>query len=416
MRIVIAPDKFKGSLTSADASTAIEAGLRRALGDDITVDTCPLADGGEGTVQALVQALGGRVGWFDVCGPLPGTTVRAPIGFIEGGKTAVIELAGASGLHHLAPEQRDPTRTTTYGTGELMETAAAFGAKRILLGLGGSATCDGGLGIAQAWGAAIKLMTGKTFTSRDRKLTGGDAGRVTAITRHNPNGTALSYNGGNAFGGGNGGASVPEISDGSLLDRRGVEFVVACDVSNPLLGPDGAAHIFGPQKGATPSQVTELDAGLAKLVERLGLMPVALLPGAGAAGGVGFGMAAFLGAKIVSGAELVFEALRLNERLKGADLCITAEGRFDGQSLQGKAPFAVAKVCKDANVPCVVIAGSLGDDLDAAYENGVTAAVSIIDRPMALADATEQAAALLERAACNIACTFAAGRKTNANA
>ena len=397
MKIVIAPDKLKGSLSSADAAAAIEAGLRRVFGDELEVDACPLADGGEGTVEALVQAMGGRVGWFDVCGPLPGTTVRAPIGFIEGGKTAVIELAGASGLQHLPPEKRDPTRTTTFGTGELMETAASFGAKRILLGLGGSATCDGGLGIAQAWGAAVKLMTGKTFTSRDRKLTGGDTARVTAITRNNSSGGPSS--------------NIPAIGDGSLLDRRGVEFVVACDVGNPLLGPDGAAHIFGPQKGATPAQVAELDAGLTKLVERLGLQPIALLPGAGAAGGVGFGMAAFLGAKIVSGAELVFEAVRLNDRLKNADLCVTAEGRFDGQSLEGKAPFAVAKVCKQANVPCVVLAGSLGDNLEAAYDQGVTAALSIIDRPMALPDATEQAAALLERAAFAVARMFAAGRK-----
>lgn len=400
MRIVIAPDKFKGSLTSAQACDAIAAGLGRAIAD-VEIDTCPMADGGEGTVAAMTAAMGGRVGWFDVCGPLPGTTVRAPIGFIEAGKTAVIELAGASGLHHLTPEQRDPTRTTTFGTGELMDTAAQFGAKRILLGLGGSATCDGGLGIAQAWGAAIKTTTGKTYGPGDRKITGGDAGRVTSVTRA-------------------GGSTSPRagqqptqylgLSDGALLDRRGVEFVVACDVGNPLLGPDGAAHIFGPQKGATPAQVSELDAGLAKMVDRLDLGAVASLPGAGAAGGVGFGMAAFFGAKIVSGAELVFEAVRLGDRLKSADLCITAEGRFDSQSLSGKAPFAVAQACKTAGVPCVVLAGSVGDDLGDAYEKGVTAAISMIDRPMALADAVEHAAALLERAAFNVARTFIAAR------
>ena len=378
MRILLAPDKFKGSLTAAQAVDAMVRGVEAVI-SGATIDCCPLADGGEGTVEAMILATRGTVEYFDVCGPLPGTRVRAPVGFLPDGTTAIIELATASGLLLLPPEQHDPTRTTTFGTGELMKHAVHRGAKRIILGIGGSATCDAGLGIAQAWGAAVRMQNGKTYAATDRKLTGGDLGRVINVGRFGPT------------------ASTRIIQAGPLLDTGGVEFVVACDVGNPLYGPAGAAHVFAPQKGATLEQVEALDRDLHKFADRLELHDIAHAPGAGAAGGVGFAMMAFFGAKMVSGADLIFDAVNLRERVAMADLCLTGEGRFDTQSFAGKTPIAVARLCRDAGVPCVVLAGSLGEGLDDAHTEGVTAAFSIIDRPSTLNDASERAAELLQR-------------------
>ncbi len=386
MRVVIASDKFKGSLTAAEACDAIARGVAAAVPDAV-IDAVPIADGGEGTVDAVIRAAGGRIEHYDVGGPLPGMRVRAPVGFLPDGITAIVELATASGLLLIPPEQRDPTRTTTFGTGELLNYAVTRGARKVILGIGGSATCDAGLGIAQAWGAAVKTINGKVYAPSDRKLTGADVEKVLSISRFQP--TFANYTG----------APSQLQNDGRLLDTRDAEFIVACDVGNPLYGPDGAAHMFAPQKGATPEQVERLDAGLRKLVDRLGLHAHANAPGAGAAGGVGFAMMAFFGAKMVSGADLLIDLIGLKDRIGGADLVITGEGRFDAQSLHGKGPMAVAEVAKAMGKPCLVLAGSLGPGFEASYERGVTAALCINDGAIDLAEAMRRAPELLAHSA-----------------
>jgi glycerate kinase len=383
MKVLIAMDKFKGSLTQTQATAAIEAGIKR-VHPDAEIVRCPLADGGEGTVETIIAAAGGRIEEFEVCGPLPGMKVTAPIGFLPDGVTAIVELASASGMILLTPEQRDPTRTTTFGTGELLKFAAERGAKKIILGIGGSATNDAGLGLAQAWGGAVKMTNGKVYTAQDRKLCGNDLGKVLAVMKFGPTYSGYTY------------AKPGDDEKKALLDTRGVEFVVACDVGNPLFGPDGAAHVFAPQKGATLEQVEQLDADLRKLVERLQLPVTAQAPGAGAAGGAGFALMAFLGAKMVSGAELIIELSKLKEKIAGVDLVITGEGRMDGQTLAGKAPYSVARACLAANVPCIGLAGSIGPGAEGLLNEGMTSYFSIMPSPMALVDAMENAATLLE--------------------
>jgi glycerate kinase len=289
----------------------------RGVDSSIIIDECPMADGGEGTVDALVRATGGKFVTRRVTGPLPEMKVDATFGILGDGESAVIEMAAASGLHLLRPELYDPMRATTRGTGELLLAAAELGVKRIILGIGGSATVDGGVGCAEA---ATALRSGH------------------------------------------------------------VEMIVACDVTNPLYGIDGAARVFGPQKGATPAQVEQLDARLRALADELGAHDLANRPGARAAGGLGFGMMAFVNATLRPGVEIVIEATRLRDRLLGADLCLTGEGRFDKQSLAGKTPVGVARLCKQMGVPCIVIAGAV-DSTNLRDEErtraGVTAAVSL---------------------------------------
>jgi len=383
MRILIAADKFKGSLTQREACDAIAAGIRRVK-PDADIDLCPLADGGEGTVDAIVTATGGKTVSFEVCGPLPGMRVKAPIGLIDSGRTAIVELAAASGLLLLEPDQRDPTRTTTFGTGELLKYAADAGAKKIILGIGGSATCDAGVGIAQAWGGAVKMLNGKVYSPSDRKLSGHDLGRILAITRFQP--SFSNYTGQHK--------ALPGARS-AILDTRGVEFVVACDVGNPLYGPDGAAHVFAPQKGATPEQVERLDADLRKMIDRLQLHEIANAPGAGAAGGAGFGMMAFFGATMVSGAELIMDLTHLRSRIETADLVITGEGKLDAQTLAGKAPAAVARACKKAGKRCIAIGGTIGHGAEGLLSEGVTSYFGIVGGPVTLADAMRDASRLL---------------------
>jgi glycerate 2-kinase len=387
MRILIAADKFKGSLTQQQACEAIAEGIKRVR-SDATIDLCPLADGGEGTVDAVVAATGGWIDHFDVCGPLAGMKRSAPVGFIDEGRTAIVELAAASGLLLLDPQQRDPTRTTTFGTGELLKHAADRGAKKIVLGIGGSATCDAGIGIAQAWGGAVKMINGKVYSPNDRKLCGNDLGQILAVTRYQPSFVNYTYRDRAGQGG-----REP------ILDTRGCEFVVACDVGNPLYGPDGAAHVFAPQKGATPEQVEQLDADMRKMVDRLQLHAVAEAPGAGAAGGAGFGMMAFFGASMVSGAELVMDVTRLAERIAGADLVITGEGKLDAQTLAGKAPAAVARACKAAGKRCIAFAGTIGFGAEQLLDEGLTSYFGIVDRPMPVTEAMANAHPLLVSAA-----------------
>jgi glycerate kinase len=401
MKIVLAPDKFKGCLSARDVCEAMSAGIRE-VDRSVTIDTCPMADGGEGTVEALVAATGGRKVTRRVTGPLPSMKIDAPIGILGDGQTAVIEMASASGLHLLKPNQYDPTRTTTYGTGELLLAAAELGMKRIILGIGGSATVDGGIGAAQAWGARFILKTGQTYSNGDRRLTGGDLKQLLRFDWPMPSsddGRRLlsdvpSY------------ASNPMPQYEPLLDTRGIEFVVACDVGNPLFGRDGAAAIFGPQKGATSEQVKDLDDGLRHLAEKLLRTPLADAPGAGAAGGLGFGMMAFFGAMVRPGAAIVMEATKLRDRLAGADLCLTGEGKLDSQSLAGKTAVSVARLCKELNVPCIALAGALTRGYEGAHKEGLTAAFPICDAPMTLDESMRSAATLITAATARILRTF----------
>jgi glycerate kinase len=332
MRLLLAPDKFKGCLSAADVARAMAGGALRA-NPQSQIESCPLADGGEGTVDALVAATGGQFIFRKVTGPLPDMKVDAKFGILGDDKTAVIEMAAASGLALLKPQDRDPTLTTTFGTGELMMHAVAMGVSHIILGIGGSATIDGGIGCAQACGLPVILEGGEPVTPSE-PLVGGDVERVVLI-KH---------------------------GRGSPIEKVRIE--VACDVTNPLCGKDGAAEVYGPQKGATPEQIRRLDAALWELARRNGKIAEANLPGAGAAGGLGFGLAAFFGAQLKRGIEIVMAAAGFQEKLIGADLCLTGEGRLDRSSLSGKVVSGVARACRDTGAPCTVLAGSIDPNVD----------------------------------------------------
>ena len=349
MIVVIAPDSFKECLTAAEAARSIASGWLRAE-PGATLRLVPQADGGEGTVDALAASRG-RIIETGVTGPL-GEPVTARWALLDDG-TAVIEMAEAAGLHLVAPQHRDPLTATTRGVGELILAALDAGARRFIVGVGGSATNDGGAGMAQALGASLRDAEG-------RELGHG--------------GAAL--------------ASVAEI-DVSLLDARlcASTVLVACDVDNPLCGPEGASHVYGPQKGATAAQAAELDASLARYAAALrAALGVDLrdYPGAGAAGGLAAGLMAFLGARLQPGFELVSEQAGLADALAGADLVITGEGSMDGQSLRGKVPVGVARMARERGVPCVVLAGRLGAGFEAAYDTGVTAAFALSPGPASL--------------------------------
>jgi len=365
-KIVVAPDKFKECLPAVAVADRIEAGLRRALGD-VAIDKVPMADGGDGTVEALVAATRGRKVAVRVTGPL-GEEVEAEFGLLGDGTTAVIEMAAASGLALVPREKRNPLITTTRGTGELIRAALDRGVKKVICGIGGSATNDGGVGMAAALGA-------KFLDSEGHSVQGG-GGCLARIARI-------------------------EL-DGLHPGAKEVEFLVACDVDNPLTGPRGAAQVYGPQKGATPEMVALLDAGLAHLadvVETQLHKSVRHLPGAGAAGGLGAGFVAFLGGKLRRGVELVIEAVQLRSRLAGADLAITGEGRMDSQSVRGKTAIGVAETASALGVPVIAIVGSLGEGHAEALRHGISASFSILDAPMGLEEAIRRAPELLERTA-----------------
>lgn len=362
MKIIIAPDSFKECLPAEAVAEAMGRGARAAAPDAECV-LVPMADGGEGTVRALVAATGGSLHQATVTGPLGGK-VRAEFGLLGDGRTAAIEMAAASGLPLVPPERRDPTKTTTFGTGELILAALGLGATRLILGIGGSATNDGGAGMAQALGARLLDAAGQPIGPG-----GGELARLAAI-------------------------------DPSGLDPRlrGVECTVACDVANPLTGPSGAAAVYGPQKGATPEMVALLDANLARLAEvvrrDLGA-DVAGVPGAGAAGGLGAGLMAFLGATLRPGVELVIEAVGLEDKLDGAALVLVGEGRMDAQTAYGKVPVGVARLARSRGVPAVAIVGALGPGYQAVHGHGIAACFSILGRPMTLEEAMRQAPELI---------------------
>ena len=324
MRIVVAPQEFKGSLTAVESAIAIRRGTEVVF-PDAEIDSAPMADGGPGTVEAIVHAASGRTSIARVDGPL-GSPVDARWGRIDDGCTAVIEMAAASGLTLLRADELDPRRASTYGTGQLVKHALDAGVKRILLGVGGSATNDGGAGMAEALGAAMLDEHGNRLP---------------------PGGAAL--------------ANLARIRM-DRVDRRidVVEMTVLCDVQNPLLGPNGASAVYGPQKGADPACVAQLDRALdnfAGILERDLDASIAGVPGAGAAGGLAAGLMAFCGATLQSGFAAVSEAVQLADRIAKADLVITGEGRLDTQSAYGKTVAGVAALAKQANVPCLAVAG-----------------------------------------------------------
>jgi glycerate kinase len=377
MKIVIAPDSFKESLTALEAANAIERGFKEIFPQAEYVKV-PMADGGEGTVQSLIDATNGRLIPEEVTGPL-GECVQAFFGLLGDGKTAVIEMAAASGLHLVPIEKRNPLITTSRGTGELIRAALELGVERIVIGLGGSATNDGGAGMIQALG--VKLL--------DR------------------NGLEILP----------GGGSLSEIVkiDLAEMDPRlhKVEIEVACDVDNPLVGGQGASAIFGPQKGATPEMVAFLDNQLSHFAEvietQLGAS-VKELPGAGAAGGLGGGIVAFLNGKLKKGVDIVMDAVRLEEHIKEASLVITGEGRIDSQTIYGKTPIGVARVASVHGVPTIGIAGSLSNDSQVVLEHGFSALYSIVPGVVTLSEAYEQAGFYLQQTARNVAAAIRTGK------
>ncbi|HEX6487315.1 MAG TPA: glycerate kinase [Candidatus Dormibacteraeota bacterium] len=366
MRFVAAPNAFKGSLTAPEAAAAISRGIR-AVFTDVEVLEVPIADGGDGTVAALVAARRGELRQAEVEGPL-GAPVDAAFGLIDGGGAAVVELASASGLTLLAADRLDPLRASTFGFGQLLEAARRAGATRIIAGIGGSATNDGGAGMAQALGYRLLDESGAELPRGAQPL-----------------------------------ARLARI-DAAGLDPawRKIRVEVATDVRNPLCGPDGATAVYGPQKGVAPEMVSELDSALAHLADvvarDLGI-EVAELAGAGAAGGTGAGLAAFLHATLEPGAPLVVEASGFDAALLGAACVFTGEGAVDRQTLFGKAPIEVARRARAAGVPTVLLAGSLGEGWREVYEHGVDAVQPISEGPASLESLEASAGALLERAA-----------------
>lgn len=370
MKIVIAPDSFKDSLSAQGVAEAIAQGLADVW-PDAQLLKCPMADGGEGTVESILAACDGELRRTPVRGPL-GAMVEAAWGWLPQSHTAIIEMAEASGLQLVAPNLRDACTSSTYGTGELIRAALDAGAQRVILAIGGSATNDGGAGAMQALGVKLLDAQGQTLV---------------------PGGLAL--------------AQLARL-DLSELDPRlaKVRFDIAADVNNPLCGPHGASAIFGPQKGASPEQVEQLDQALGHFAERCAQAldkDVRDEPGSGAAGGLGFAAKAFLGAQFQAGVEVVAELVGLAEAVKGADLVITGEGRFDAQTLRGKTPFGVARLARQHGVPVIVIAGTLGEGYQALYEHGIDAAFALASGPMTLQQACADAPRLLRERTRDIA-------------
>lgn len=356
MKIVIAPDSFKGNMTSLQVASAIEKGIKRVLPRARCVKV-PMADGGEGTVQSLVDATGGRIVRKKVTGPA-GKPVRASYGMLADGETAVIEMAEASGLPQVSGREKNPMKTTTYGTGELIRDAMDRGARHIIIGIGGSATTDGGAGMAQALG--VKFRNSRNTVIKE-KGSGGMLNKIASI----------------------------DMSDVDPRLRK-TRVTVASDVDNPLCGKRGAAHVFGPQKGATPAMVKTLDANLkhfGQLIKRDLKKNIINMKGAGAAGGLGAGLVAFTGARLKSGIDIVVEATGLKNAIKGADLVITGEGRVDFQTAFGKTPAGVAKAAKRFRVPVVAIGGGLADDARGVFDHGIHALESAAARDMSLEEA-----------------------------
>ncbi|MBN1766227.1 MAG: glycerate kinase [Sedimentisphaerales bacterium] len=370
MKIVIAPDSFKGSLTATQACDAIEAGLRRIV-PDAEIVKIPMADGGEGTVESLVAATGGHVCELDVTGPLA-EMVRAFYGILGSGpgdqsRTAVIEMAAAAGLPQVPTDKRNPLYTTTYGFGELITHALDNGCRNFIMGIGGSATNDCGTGMAQALGVKFLDRQGQTIT---RCMTGELMGQVNAIDIQKIN---------------------PHISQS--------HFIIACDVVNPLLGPHGASYVYGPQKGADEQTIKILESNMTHIIEIIEAQThksVRDVSGAGAAGGLGAGLMAFLNAQGRSGIDIVLKYSHFEQKIKGADLIITGEGKIDATTVSGKTLSGIARAGANQSIPVIALAGSSGPDAGQVFAGlPIHAILSICPGPMDLSQALEHGAAYL---------------------
>lgn len=364
MKILVAPDSFKGSLTAMEAAENIKRGIHN-YDSKTEVELLPMADGGEGTVQSLVDATDGKIIEELVTGPL-GEEVKAFYGLLGDGKTAVIEMAAASGLPLVPENKRNPLLTTTYGTGELIASALDRKVEKIIVGIGGSATNDAGVGMAQALGAEILDAKGQQIE----------------------------------FGGGN----LDQIEKINLdkLDSRlkDVEVIVACDVDNPLYGKNGAAYVYGPQKGADQEMVEILDQNLRhfnqKSIDELNIN-TNKIAGAGAAGGLGAGLVAFLNAELRAGIDIILDFIKFEEKLEDVDLVITGEGMLDGQSIYGKTPIGVSRSAAKKNIPVIAVAGTLGEGVEKILDHGINSYFSIIDRPANLAEIVEESPELIAK-------------------
>ena len=377
LTILAAPNAYKESLTALEACQAMECGARAAA-PDAGIRTVPLADGGDGTIQALVDATDGKIIRVPARDPL-GRGVEAPIGCLGDGITFVVEMAQASGLWMLTPEERNPLRTSTAGTGDCIRAALDRGARRLLIGIGGSATNEGGLGMARALGVRLLDANGDELDGTGQCL-----------------------------------AQLARL-DASRADPRLVdtEVIVMCDVDNPLTGQRGASSVYGPQKGATPDMVTDLDRGLrnlADVVERDLGCDILELPGSGAAGGLGGGLVAFAGGRLDGGFHTVSTIVGFEKVLRGADLVLTGEGQLDASTIHGKVPAGVARRAQEQGIPTVVIAGSLKPGWESLRKIGVRAAVSLVPGPVSLAEAMEGAADYLTQTAEQVVRLFVAGR------
>lgn len=382
MKIVVAPDSFKGSVSALEAANAMERGLRRVFPDAV-IEKIPMADGGEGTMQSLVDATGGSIHTQRVLAPLE-NEVDAEFGILSDAETAVIEMASASGLTRVAPDARNPLRATTYGTGQLIRAALDAGCRRLIIGIGGSATNDGGAGMAEALGIGLLDANGKQVPRG-----GGSLHYLASITLEGLH---------------------PAIAE--------TETVVACDVNNPLTGPEGASHVYGPQKGATPEMIETLDAHLThfnSVLTRTFGKSFNDIPGAGAAGGLGAGLMAFLNAELRLGVDIMIDAVNLSERIKGAAVVFTGEGQLDFQTAFGKTPAGVAKVAKAQNIPVIAIAGGIAEGAKAVYEVGIDAMLGIAQEPMALEDVINAAPRLLADTAEQAARLMLIGNRLGSN-
>ncbi|MBS4174841.1 glycerate kinase [Bacillus sp. FJAT-49736] len=373
MKIIIAPDSFKGSMTAFEAATAIERGVKKAFSKADTI-VVPVADGGEGTMDSLVTATNGRKIETVVKGPLM-EDIKSSYGILGDEQTCVIEMASASGLNLVEPDKRNPLWTTSYGTGELIKNALDDGCRKFILAIGGSATNDGGIGMLQALG--MKLL--------------------------DSNGNSIRY-------GGVGLSQITEI-DHQDFDARiaNCEFIIASDVQNPLVGINGATHVFGPQKGATPEMLQFLDYHLTKwadLVESKTGIRLHERPGAGAAGGIGGAFQAFFPSTTQRGIDLVIKYTGLKEKLDGAQCVFTGEGQIDYQTASGKTPMGVAQIAKQKRIPVFALAGSIGNGIDELYQYGITSVHSIVQSPMGLKEAMERGPELLEATAEQVIRTF----------
>lgn len=370
-KFVLAPDSFKESMTAKEVCVAMEKGIRKVFSDAEIVHV-PMADGGEGTVESLVDATNGYKEYVEVQGPLPKQKVRAYYGILEDKKTAVIEMAQASGLMLVDPKVRNPLVTTTYGTGELIKAALNKGVSTIIIGIGGSATVDGGIGMAQALGVKFTDKYGNNI-----EPTGSNLAKIDKISMEN-------------------------------LDKRvkKVNFIIASDVENILTGKKGAAAVFGPQKGATPDEVELLDKGLihyAEIIRRDIGKNVEDIAGSGAAGGLGAGLIAFLDAKLQSGVEVVANTVKLAEKISQADYVFTGEGGMDFQTKYGKTPFGVAQVAKKYQKPVFAEAGYLGERIEELYDIGISAIFGIVDKSESIEESLEKGPQNVERTTENIA-------------